>query len=290
MTRGQHGIGSIDLDRRGFLGLVAAGSVTVMGALAGCGADGSGSDASSSAAGTSKKALSGRHLTFVGDDAFAPYRYVKKTKSGKKRVAGLDIAVADELARRLGFTYEFEAQEFSATLASVQSSDTSFTMAMSSNKEREGVLTLGGKAVTSVDDLKGKSIACTTGTVQNKFVEAVLPDGDIHTYDGGTQCLQEVLAGRIDAYLCDGAEGQSMRDANKGLVLGLLDRKDTQDYVGVYRVMATKGATFVKAFDQEIGKMLQDGTLDRYIKKYVGADFAWGDDVSAAGTATEGVK
>ena len=177
-------------------------------------------------------------------------------------------------------------------------------MAMSSNKEREktfdftrgyyeprvGVLTLGGKAVTSVDDLKGKSIACTTGTVQNKFIEAVLPDGDIHTYDGGTQCLQEVLAGRIDAYLCDGAEGQSMRDANKGLVLGLLDRKDTQDYVGVYRVMATKGAAFVKAFDQEIGKMLQDGTLDRYIKKYVGADFAWGDDVSAAGTATEGVK
>ena len=27
MTRAQHGIGSIDLDRRGFLGLVAAGSV-----------------------------------------------------------------------------------------------------------------------------------------------------------------------------------------------------------------------------------------------------------------------
>ena len=76
MTRAQHGIGSIDLDRRGFLGLVAAGSVTMMGALAGCGAGGSGSDASSSAAGTSKKALSGQHLTFVGDDAFAPYRYV----------------------------------------------------------------------------------------------------------------------------------------------------------------------------------------------------------------------
>ena len=111
MTRAQHGIGSIDLDRRGFLGLVAAGSVTVMGALAGCGAGGSGSDASSSAAGTSKKALSGQHLTFVGDDAFAPYRYVQKTKSGKKKVVGLDIAVADELARRLGFTYEFEAQE-----------------------------------------------------------------------------------------------------------------------------------------------------------------------------------
>ena len=137
------------------------------------------------------------------------------------------------MASRLGFTYDFEPQEFAATLASVQASDTSFTMAMSSNPEREqtydftrgyyqplvGVLTLGGDAITSVDNLAGKSIACTTGTVQNKFVTAVLPDADVHTYDGGDQCLQEVLAGRIDAYVCDGAEGQSMRDANEAWCL-----------------------------------------------------------------------
>ena len=133
------------------------------------------------------------------------------------RVVGLDIAVADEMAKRLGFTYDFEPQQFAATLASVQASDTSFTMAMSSNAEREqsydftrgyyqplvGVLTLGGDPITSVDGLSGKSIACTTGTVQNKFVAAVLPNADIHTYDGGNQCLQEVLAGRIDAYSLD---------------------------------------------------------------------------------------
>ena len=94
-----------------------------------------------------------------------------------------------------------------------------------------GVLTLGGDPVKRVEDLVGKSIACTTGTVQNKFIAKVMPDADIHTYDGGDQCLQEVLAGRIDAYLCDGAEGQSMRDANEGLVLGLLDRSETSDHV-----------------------------------------------------------
>ncbi len=204
---------------------------------------------------------------------------------------------------RLGFTYDFEPQEFAATLASVQASDTSFTMAMSSNAEREqtydftrgyyqplvGVLTLGGDAITSVDDLAGKSIACTTGTVQNKFVTAVLPDADVHTYDGGDQCLQEVLAGRIDAYVCDGAEGQSMRDANDGLVLGLLARDETKDYVGVYRIMATKGASFVSAFDQCVGEMLEDGTIDQFIGTYVGPDFEWGGDFSASGSATEGV-
>lgn len=296
------------MNRRSFLGVMAAGAALAPLALAGCGST---QESDSSAAPTSATAasdgsstdLSGQHLTFVGDDAFAPYRYIEMQSDGTQKVVGLDIAVADEMASRLGFTYDFEPQEFAATLASVQASDTSFTMAMSSNAEREqtydftrgyyqplvGVLTLGGDAITSISDLTGKSIACTTGTVQNKFVTAVLPDADVHTYDGGDQCLQEVLAGRIDAYVCDGAEGQSMRDANEGLVLGLLGRDETKDYVGVYRIMATKGASFVAAFDQCIGEMLEDGTIDQFIGTYVGADFEWGGDFSASGSATEGV-
>ena len=175
-------------------------------------------------------------------------------------------------------------------------------MAMSSNAERletfdftrgyyeprVGVLTMGDK-VEDIDGLKGRSVACTTGTVQNKFVTAALPDADVHTYDGGDQCLQEVLAGRIDAYVCDGAEGQSMVDANPGLVLGLLDRSETEDYVGVYRLMAQKDAPFVSALDSCIADMLEDGTIDTYISKYVGPDFVWGDGgFAAAGTSTVG--
>lgn len=290
------------IDRRGFLKLMAAGAAATPLALAGCGS--SQQAATTEAAQTAEAAsdISGAKLTFVGDDAFAPYRYLEVQSDGSQKVVGLDVAIADEMASRLGFTYDFEPQEFAATLASVQSSDTSFTMAMSANEEREqtydftrgyyqplvGVLTMNDE-IKKVEDLKGKSIACTTGTVQNKFIAAVLPDADIHTYDGGDQCLQEVLAGRIDAYLCDGAEGQSMRDANEGLVLGLLDRSETKDYVGVYRVMATKGASFVGAFDACIAEMLEDGTIDGFISQYVGEDFAWNGDTSASGQPTDGV-
>ena len=287
------------INRRDFLGLFASGAMVL---AAGCSSrQGSGQDsqqAADQASGTDS--IKGTKLTFVGDDAFAPYRYLEPQSDGSQKVCGLDIAVADEMASRLGFTYDFEPQEFAATLASVQSSDTSFTMAMSSNAEREqtfdftrgyyqplvGVLTMGGDPVERVEDLAGKSIACTTGTVQNKFIAKVMPDADIHTYDGGDQCLQEVLAGRIDAYLCDGAEGQSMRDANEGLILGLLDRAETKDHVGVYRLMAKKGAGFVSALDECIGQMLEDGTIDGYIEKYVGADFKWNGDFSASGTST----
>ena len=288
------------IDRRGFLKLMAAGAAATPLALAGCGSSQQAADAPATTEAATD--VAGAKLTFVGDDAFAPYRYLEVQDDGSQKVVGLDIAIADEMASRLGFTYDFEPQEFAATLASVQSSGTSFTMAMSANEEREqtydftrgyyqplvGVLTMSDK-VKKVEDLKGKSIACTTGTVQNKFIAAVMPDADIHTYDGGDQCLQEVLAGRVDAYLCDGAEGQSMRDANEGLVLGLLDRSETKDYVGVYRVMATKGASFVGAFDACIAEMLEDGTIDGYISQYVGEDFAWNGDTSASGQPTTGV-
>lgn len=286
------------ISRRGFVGLLAGGAVV---ALAGCSTQNAvqGSAASGSAAATAD-GIKGAKLTFVGDDAFAPYRYIDTDADGKHKVVGLDIAIADEMASRLGFTYTFEPQDFPATLASIQGNDTAFTMAMSANEEREetydftrgyyqplvGVLTMGGDPIKSVQDLAGKSIACTTGTVQNKFITKVMPDADVHTYDGGDQCLQEVLAGRIDAYLCDGAEGQSMRDANEGLVLGLLDRAETADHVGVYRLMANKGASFVTELDLCIGEMLEDGTIDKYIKTYVGADFMWNGDFSASGTST----
>lgn len=286
------------ISRRGFVGLLAGGAVA---ALAGCSTQNAaqGSAASGSAAATAD-GIKGAKLTFVGDDAFAPYRYIDTDADGKHKVVGLDIAIADEMASRLGFTYTFEPQDFAATLASIQGNDIAFTMAMSANEEREetydftrgyyqplvGVLTMGGDPIKSVQDLAGKSIACTTGTVQNKFITKVMPDADVRTYDGGDQCLQEVLAGRIDAYLCDGAEGQSMRDANESLVLGLLDRAETADHVGVYRLMANKGASFVTELDLCIGEMLEDGTIDMYIKKYVGADFMWNGDFSASGTST----
>ena len=282
------------IDRRGFLKLMAAGAAATPLALAGCGSSQQAADAPATTEAATD--VAGAKLTFVGDDAFAPYRYLEVQDDGSQKVVGLDIAIADEMASRLGFTYDFEPQEFAATLASVQSSGTSFTMAMSANEEREQTydFTRGYYqplvgVLKKVEDLKGKSIACTTGTVQNKFIAAVMPDADIHTYDGGDQCLQEVLAGRVDAYLCDGAEGQSMRDANEGLVLGLLDRSETKDYVGVYRVMATKGASFVGAFDACIAEMLEDGTIDGYISQYVGEDFAWNGDTSASGQPTTGV-
>lgn len=288
------------LTRRSFLALMGVGTIATPLALAGCGSTQQApTTATSTSAATSGDSLAGTKLTFVGDDAFAPFRSMQPQSDGSQKLVGLDIDVMDEMAKRLGFEYEFEAQDFAATLASVQGSDTSFTMPMSSNDERKqtfdftrgyyqplvGALSKGGDELESLDALKGKKLTCTTDTVQNKFVTAALPDNELTTFDGGDQCLQEVLAGRADVYICDGAEGLAMQQANPETVLGLLPSADTDQYVSVYRIMAKKGATFIPAFNDCVGEMIADGTMDKFIAKWTNESFVWGDKATEAAEA-----
>ena len=286
------------LTRRSFLALMGMGALATPLALAGCGSSQASAPATSAAATAAATDLAGAALTFVGDDAFAPFRSMQPQADGSQKLVGLDIDVVDEMARRLNFTYQFEAQDFAATLASVQGSDTSFTMPMSANDERKqtfdftrgyyqplvGALSKGDK-LESLDALKGKKLTCVSGTVQNKFVTTALADNELQTFDGGDQCLQEVLAGRADVYICDGAEGLSMQQANPETVLGLLPAADTVQYVSVYRIMAKKGATFIPAFNACVGAMLEDGTLDKIIATWTSEDFVWGDRAKDAATA-----
>ncbi|WP_307739693.1 transporter substrate-binding domain-containing protein [uncultured Parolsenella sp.] len=290
------------LTRRSFLSLMGVGAIAAPLALAGCGAS-QGATAATTAAASADAAsttdLGGAALTFVGDDAFAPFRSMQPQSDGSQKLVGLDIDVMDEMAKRLNFTYTFEAQDFAATLASVQNSNTSFTMPMSSNDERKqtfdftrgyyqplvGALSKGGEPLQTLDALKGKKLTCTSGTVQNKFITAALPDNELTTFDGGDQCLQEVLAGRVDVYICDGAEGLAMQQANPETVLGLLPANDTDQYVSVYRIMAKKGATFIPAFNACVGEMISDGTMDELIAKWTNESFTWGDKAAEAATA-----
>ena len=290
------------LTRRSFLSLMGVGAIAAPLALAGCGGSQGGpatTAAATTAATASSADLGGAALTFVGDDAFAPFRSMQPQSDGSQKLVGLDIDVVDEMAKRLNFTYTFEAQDFAATLASVQNSDTSFTMPMSSNDERKqtfdftrgyyqplvGALSKGGEALQSLDALKGKTLTCTAGTVQNKFITAALPDNQLTTFDGTDQCVQEVLAGRVDVYICDGAEGLEAQKANPELTLGLLPSDETSQYVSVYRIMAKKGASFIPAFNACVGEMIADGTMDEFIAKWTDQSFIWGDRASEAATA-----
>ena len=266
-------------------------TATALGALGvtGCEKVDDGTDAAASADGD--VSLEGRQLVFAGYDAFKPFRYIETQSDGSEKVVGLDIAVADELASRLGFTYTFDAMPFASILASVQNQQADFSMGFTENEEREqiydftqgyfqprvGVVSKAGLEVMSIDDLKGHSVGVVTGTVQYTMAEELLAGEDIQSYDSSDLCLQELLSGRIDAYICDGAEAVYMAEPHPELRSNVLDKEFSTEYLGEYHMMGWKGADFIPVFDNEIGAMKQDGTLDELIAQWVGEDFTYGD-------------
>ncbi|MBM6675869.1 amino acid ABC transporter substrate-binding protein [Olsenella uli] len=276
---------STSISRSSFLGLLAMGAGAL--ALAGCSSE---PPADAPAEGAPED-VAGLHFTFIGDNNFKPYRYVETADDGSSTTVGLDIAVADELASRLGFTYEFKPMSFTGTLPAIQNKQADFSMALASNPEREetfdftqgyyqprvGVLTKEGAELADVAALDGHHLSCMTGTVQNQMLTELCPNAQISTYDTADQAMQEVVAGRVDAYVCDGAEGGSMAEANPGLVCTLLPDDETSDYVGAYRIMGWKGAPFIPAFDGALDDMKADGTLEGFIHTWVGPDFSYGD-------------
>lgn len=265
-------------------------TATALGALGvtGCEKVGDGTDAAASADGD--VSLEGRALVFAGYDAFKPFRYIETQSDGSEKVVGLDIAVADELASRLGFTYTFDAMPFASILASVQNQQADFSMGFTENEEREqiydftqgyfqprvGVVSKADLEVTSIDDLKGHSVGVVTGTVQYTMAEELLAGEDIQSYDSSDLCLQELLSGRIDAYICDGAEAVYMAEPHSELRSNVLDKEFSTEYLGEYHMMGWKGADFIPVFDNEISAMKQDGTLDELIAQWVGEDFTYG--------------
>lgn len=265
-------------------------TATALGALGvtGCEKVDDGTDAAASADGD--VSLEGRQLVFAGYDAFKPFRYIETQSDGSEKVVGLDIAVADELASRLGFTYTFDAMPFASILASVQNQQADFSMGFTENEEREqiydftqgyfqprvGVVSKADLEVTSIDDLKGHSVGVVTGTVQYTMAEELLAGEDIQSYDSSDLCLQELLSGRIDAYICDGAEAVYMAEPHSELRSNVLDKEFSTEYLGEYHMMGWKGADFIPVFDNEISAMKQDGTLDELIAQWVGEDFTYG--------------
>lgn len=279
------------------LALASVAALAIALVMAGCSkVEDSGSTAQSGTSQTasvtvSADALKGQHLVFAGYDAFKPFRYIEMQDDGSKKVVGLDIAVADELSRRLGFTYEFQAMPFASILASVQEKKADFSMGFTQNSDREkvydftqgyfqprvGVVSTKGTDIKSIDDLKGKRIGVVTGTVQYTMAQKLLAGEDIRTYDNSDLCLQELLSGRIDAYICDGAEAINMAEPHEELQSNVLDKDFSTEYLGEYHIMSYKGAEFMPYFDQALTDMKNDGTLDKLIAQWVGADFTYGD-------------
>lgn len=198
--------------------------------------------------------------------------------------AGYDVAVARELAKRLGIAHvQFVTDSFANFIPSLREGKYQLVMNdLTPNPAREQQVDFArpygvedfrifvrsdNRDVTGVAGLAGKRVGVTTGTTNESWARAHLTKSEIRGYGNGSLVFQDLAIGRVDAVIISHFGGLKYAKAD-GLPVKEVGPPLT--YQLSAPALAKGHKAFLSAISQAIGQMTADGTLDRLGRKWVG--------------------
>jgi polar amino acid transport system substrate-binding protein len=227
-------------------------------------------------------------MRWAGDaEGGAPY--VEADPADPSRLVGLDVEIAELIAKRLGRTPQFVEIAFSSIDQSIARGDAeiglsgiedtpahraAFAVTVPYYEFREvlSVRTEDAGRFRTLSDLRGRRVATLGGTIaydilrsaqQERGIEAVSYDDDVHPYS-------DLVLGRVDAVLLDNVLAERRHRTTAGFVTQPAPVA-VSHYVGV---IARDNGAFRDRANDAIRAAMRDGTLEAIFRKWN----VWNDD------------
>jgi len=261
--------------------------------LTGCGSSAS-SSASSSEASDSKVAAikSAGKVVMYTNAEFPPFEYMEG-----ETIKGVDVDIANEIAKELDVTLEIVNVEFESIVPSIQTGKGDFGAAgMTVKPEREEMVDFSIKYCTSkqyiimkedatfktIEDLAGKKIGVQIGTTgeytiddaingitdeNNQHIKGEL-EGTGATKIGYNNALEATLAlttGKIDAIIIDKLPAENIVASNTGIKTIELVYADGRNTEEQYAICVQKGSDLLEVINTVLNRLMSEGKIDEYI-------------------------
>lgn len=216
-------------------------------------------------------------LTMGTSADFAPFE--SRNTSGE--VEGFDIDLAKYIADELGYELEIKDMKFDGLIGALQAKRVDLVLSgMSATEKRaqnvdfstqyhhsgEMFITLKDSEVTSLEQLKGKTVGVQLGTIQEegarKLQETV--DFEIKAVDNATILIQELQSNRIDVAYLDKAVATGYINEQ-----GLAGFDDPTSSSPGMAVAFPKGSELVDEVNQVLKEMEENGKLDELKVKWL---------------------
>ena len=286
--------------RKMALALITALTV---GVLAGC--SGSGSTSETTAAGTeaAQTSAAAEETSAEGEEAevsadnpfngktvkvgcsstFVPFESIEMDAKGNKTYVGMNIDIVTEIVEKNGGTVEFQDMPFKSLTAAIQAGQIDFCSGgMAPTEERKktldfseiffyprnGIVYKEGDNYTSLDSLKGKTVAYVFGTNYQQVAESIEGVKAVGI-QGSPACIEEVKSKRADACIIDGAGAVEFLKQNTGLELSLLDKNEAD----CFAIGFPKGSPYYETFNNTLKEMMENGELDEIITEHLSEEF-----------------
>lgn len=211
-------------------------------------------------------------IIMATEAGFAPYEY---TEDGKT-VVGVDVDIANEIAKALGKKLKIDNTDFTSALLSVQQGKADFAAAgISINPERQEkmdfsieyavsrqvvVVNKSSDRIKTVDDIKEDTkVGVQEGTVADShFTEDVKTD--IKRYPKFLQAAEELKNDKIDCVVMDSLPAEEMVKNNDSLEI--LDGEVLTDS---YAIAVQKGNNeLLDKINEVLQKLLDEGKIDEF--------------------------
>ena len=255
-------------------------AMTMVLALCACSNSGSGSGSNNSF-----KTVEDGKLHMSTNAAFPPYEMT--TDAGG--FEGIDVEVADAIAKKLGLELVVDDMSFDAALTAVQTGQSDIAMAgITVTDDRLEVMDFSdsyatgvqvvivneGSEIQTVDDLeKADMIGCQKATTGYIYCSDTPENGGygedhVTAYDTGALAVMALVSGQVDAVVIDNEPAKAYVAENPGLII-----LDTEFAVEDYAIGFAKGNDALKdAVNQAMSELKADGTFQKIVDKYINAD------------------
>ncbi|WBP87064.1 ABC transporter substrate-binding protein [Kitasatospora cathayae] len=225
-------------------------------------------------------------IVVATDASYAPNEF----KDDKGAIVGMDVDLANAIAKKLGLTADVQNATFDAIIPGITGNK--YTMSMSSftdTKEREASVDMvtyfsagtgaavkkGNPEKIDPTDLCGKKVAVQTGTTQADSVKdtinpactkagkpTVPNDGD--KFDLQTDVTQALVSGRDQVMLADSPViDYAIKQTN-----GQLEKVGQVTDTAPYGVVLPKNSPLSKAVQGAIQSLMADGTYKSILEKW----------------------
>ena len=216
-------------------------------------------------------------LVMATNAEFPPYEYYEGDK-----MVGIDIEFAEAVAADMGYKLEIIDMDFGSLITSIESGKADIAVAAISvtdeklqridfsipyEKASQLIIVPENSDISSVADLKGGHIGVQNFTTGEIFASDI-EDVTIDSFSNGTQAIEALKKGKIDAVVIDGEPAKVYAERDDGLKI--IDEPLTEEEYAIG--VAKNNAVLLKKINRSIENLRESGKIDEIREKYIKAN------------------
>lgn len=241
--------------------------------------------ATDSSAGSAIQRIQKSGTLIVGTaSGYAPYEFID-LNSPTQEVIGIDMAMANKIAEKLGVKLQVQDMTFTALLGALTTNQIDVAIAgMSPTEERkktidftdvylkaEQRILVRKEDVDKYKDLSsfsGAKVAVQKGTTQEKLATELLPGAEVNSLEKVPVCVLELASKKADAVVIESTVAQQYIMANPDLALCDASFPEERKYKDTAIGVAKGNEDLIAEINEVIKESSDEGLVDQWIEEY----------------------